>query len=431
MIDFTKISVPNHYAHTLLRHPELSFERNVNEDTAEIRTTDPRRAEYKGMKITIFGSGDITLSGSWHKYYHGQNCEDFNFTQFCSAVKDFCSLFELDPEDLKLWHIEVGANITPPYTSKKTIDHFVCFGSGKPFSPMRSNHGSSIGIECGMTEYKIKVYSKGKQYKLPEQILRIEQKIVCSKYLRRHRINTLSDLLKIEVWYYLIEVFTDSLQKICVHEPTLNVNKLNNSDQLFITRARIPQEWKHWTPKKRNYNRNRLTAIIETHATGNLKNELIVLITNKLSALIPSESHKIKKHTRISSHVTCSRQKTPRTKIKSETTNSGYVFPHKFNFSKISKWVSFTTSIKYGKHNPSVNLQEVNHVAKCVTCGRDISTQKKGSRFCSEKLLGKAAKKCRNEDSNPRNNSARAIAKIESQPLLFDHRPFIKKCINF
>lgn len=40
----------------------------------------------------------------------------------------------------------------------------------------------------------------------------------------------------------------------------------------------------------------------------------------------------------------------------------------------------------------------------CLSCGRDISEQKKGSKYCSEKLYGKSVKSCRNKDSNPRHN---------------------------
>lgn len=57
----------------------------------------------------------------------------------------------------------------------------------------------------------------------------------------------------------------------------------------------------------------------------------------------------------------------------------------------------------------------------CQTCGQDISTQKKGSVFCSEKKFGTEAKKCRNINSNPRNNYRRKEQRIYGGGfLLFD-----------
>lgn len=61
----------------------------------------------------------------------------------------------------------------------------------------------------------------------------------------------------------------------------------------------------------------------------------------------------------------------------------------------------------------------------CLTCGRPLSSTSSKAKFCSEKEWGAAAKKCRNAASNPRNNTRRSLRKIESEPLLFDHRPFV------
>jgi hypothetical protein len=64
-------------------------------------------------------------------------------------------------------------------------------------------------------------------------------------------------------------------------------------------------------------------------------------------------------------------------------------------------------------------------VRRCLTCGRDITDQRPGSRYCSQTRYGKDGKRCRNAGSNPRNNRLRSLGHIEREPLLFDHRPFI------
>jgi hypothetical protein len=63
----------------------------------------------------------------------------------------------------------------------------------------------------------------------------------------------------------------------------------------------------------------------------------------------------------------------------------------------------------------------------CQTCGRVLTSSSSRAKFCSERELGAAAKKCRNADSNPRNNAAATRRKTKSRgPLLFDDSPFVR-----
>ena len=63
----------------------------------------------------------------------------------------------------------------------------------------------------------------------------------------------------------------------------------------------------------------------------------------------------------------------------------------------------------------------------CLTCGRALTSSSSRAKFCSERVLGAAAKRCRNTDSNPRNNAAATRRKIMSQgQLLFDDSDFVR-----
>jgi hypothetical protein len=64
---------------------------------------------------------------------------------------------------------------------------------------------------------------------------------------------------------------------------------------------------------------------------------------------------------------------------------------------------------------------------RCLTCDRVLTSKSSRAKFCSELEWGAAAKKCRNADSNPRNNAAATRRKFMSQgPLLFDDSPFVR-----
>ena len=65
----------------------------------------------------------------------------------------------------------------------------------------------------------------------------------------------------------------------------------------------------------------------------------------------------------------------------------------------------------------SIEIEQV--IRECVTCGRDISKQKKGSKYCSEKSHGRKAKQCRNRQSNP-------IHKTKRQRQLLEQRTYLQ-----
>lgn len=63
----------------------------------------------------------------------------------------------------------------------------------------------------------------------------------------------------------------------------------------------------------------------------------------------------------------------------------------------------------------------------CQTCGRALTSSSSRAKFCSEQVWGAAAKKCRNADSNPRNNAKRGrFYPSPAQYYLFDMVPFSK-----
>ena len=63
----------------------------------------------------------------------------------------------------------------------------------------------------------------------------------------------------------------------------------------------------------------------------------------------------------------------------------------------------------------------------CKGCGRIISKPRSNQSFCSAKEVGyEQAHKCRNSNSNPRNNARTSFQGLVSIPLLFDLSEFIE-----
>ncbi|SMC00657.1 hypothetical protein SAMN00120144_4324 [Hymenobacter roseosalivarius DSM 11622] len=102
-----------------------------------------------------------------------------------------------------------------------------------------------------------------------------------------------------------------------------------------------------------------------------------------------------------------------------------------------SETVSFNRIKSSHPHHLLVSFQEdeerkeveVNACLRrcCQTCGRPIAGNNPNAKFCSPKERGKAvAKRCRNADSNLRNNMRRRVQRLQCVPQLFDVRPFLR-----
>ena len=396
MIDFTKILIPDDHAQRLMHHHALSFQRPINEDTGEYNSRAARIAVYKKMRFEYFPSGRMTLSGSWHKHFTGDhNHSDFSLTEFAECISSFCHTFELNPDDLKLLQVETGVNISTRLNPDEILKRIVSDWHGETFSRMRQRNYKSIGVELYRAEYGIKVYNKGKQYKLPENLLRFEVKVTTGKYLSRTGFHNLSDLISADAWRSLAGKILNLFDELNISEPSVTHSRLSPSKRTFLSDTERAIFWQGLTIKQRYKARKRLIKLIELHATNDLRIELRESILSKTIDLNCDD----------------------------ELMKMGYVFPNRAELPENENGLCFPDSYNVVNHTTEPQLSQTKY---CKTCGRDISDQRAGSIFCSESKYGKAAKKCRNTDSNPRNNFTRAVARIELNPMLFDHTPFLK-----
>ena len=407
MIDYAKLLLPAEVGAGLLHHPLLSFRRLVDEQTGELTATDARCAEHRGMIFTYYPSGWTTLHGSLHKYAQGgTNWGDFTFTQFAVTVAELCHTFDLDPHTLRLLHLEAGANVRPPIRTSRALQAIVCHREGHAFSVMRSRTGRSLGLELYRDQFGIKIYDKGRQYDRPFDLLRFEVKFIKGAPLHRMDLYTLNDLLNPDAWQRLQTRVMGIYDELVIAEPSIDLPSLTASQRTFVTLATSAGYWQGLTKGARYKARARYDDIVQRFAGRNLKDDLRFATVAKLDALRDLPPQAAIGH--------------PFTNIPAgPPNNAGSPFPTSVN-------VGTGPPVEVGNCS-AVELVTTapDPVRRCLTCGRDITDQRKGSRYCSEQRYGKDAKRCRNAGSNPRNNRLRSLERIERDPLLFDHGPFI------
>lgn len=427
MIDYTKIDLQVEVGARLLHHPLLSFRRPVDEQSGELTYTDARCADHRGLTFTHYPSGRTTLHGSLHKYAQGgTNWGDYTFPQFLATVTELCQTFVLAPHTLHLLALEVGANVTPPLKTSRTLQAIVCHRDGMAFSTMGSRGGRSLGLDLYRDQFGIKIYDKGRQFGLPFDLLRFEVKFTKGAPLHRMDIYTLNDLLNPDAWQRLQARVMDIYDELFIAEPSIDLTSLTTTQRTFITLATAPAYWQDLTKGNRFKARARYSDIVERFAGSDLKAGLRTQLVGKLIDLLNPPSQAVEIGDPFTDIPAGSTDATGRPFHGSVNVGTG----HPVEAGNDGRVEVVTDGADPGKNKGLIKDPDGVAVRRCLTCGRDITDQRKGSRYCSEARYSNAGKRCRNAGSNPRNNRLRSLERIERDPLLFDHRPYLSRLLR-
>ena len=387
MIDFVSIEVTNFRPDILSENPLLSFSQRINPRTGELtaneRGNQTLEAEFGNMRIRIVtnirtNAHRLFIEGSLHKHHRGNNYEDFGIADLRESLRLFLADVGIEPGGCIIHQIEFGVNITPPMPTQQFIDQILSH-AGK-VCELRQYDDTGYLKRFSRTQFEVKIYDKGFQYGLPFDVLRVEIKARKMDFLHTKgiHITTVADLLNPAIFERLKCVLLETLQKLIftddrIHPATITPKK----DSAFFKEATNPRFWKllRDNPDRMKFKRHleRFNAIRCKYAPDDLRGDFLQTISEKWELLsrnvtfLPmSEPGSL---LRFDHHIVCNNVTSPR------------------------------------RH--------------CRSCGRDITEQKTGSRFCSERLYGRDAKRCRNMDSNPRNQRRRKDLRLYPGLTLF------------
>ena len=390
----------NHSAKTgdVYQYPLYS---KYNELEFIIRDNSKQIKEHPTTAQRIF----FNLNGSLHKYWNNgnHNYNDFHFTDLQHTIFDLRDRFNIDIDSSELNNLEFGVNVYIKQPPEEVFNAIINY-KGTPFQ--KFNIKGAKGIECIMTNFIIKIYDKGHQYKLPGNLLRFEIKVIKMAHFKTKRIyiNTLSDLLKYSEIYKLKDVLRGVFDDILFTDYTINTDNLNHSERLILATGNDPKHWVHLNPKSKNYTkgnkdkeyiskrkfyyreRDKFIKVVCKYSTSTMQKDISFLIEKKCTELLYHSGEIVDKFT---DNLTIEK-----------TTDSGQI----------------TTSYIVGYCPPSTINTRV-----CLTCQRDISDKKKIAKYCS--------KKCKNDFTNPlltpKNNLIKKLKKIEKENCLFDVLEFV------
>lgn len=368
-------------------NPLFNLKGHHNWQTGEVYEY-PCIGNYKGLKIKIAvlkGQRRVLiLEGSLHQYFNNgvHNYNLFTTQDLATALlqleKDFC----LRLEESTIHNLEIGVAFQLPIGVEEFCQQLISY-KGKPITiePFRND---GFQKKLGATEHYLKFYDKGSLSGILNQI-RVE--LCCKKqriWAGKTGIKTLANLLELDKLLLLQELLIEKLQYLIVYDRTINLKVIPLRERELLINGQKYFYWKKLKAYQPETYKKKRAAFIQLVSNYGKNNPLLFLqnaISNVFKELVVEKSIPI---------------------FPDSTTNKTY--PNS----------PITT-----QGNSNVNT--VDNERCCISCGRDISHQKGTSKFCSEKYFGKAAKSCRNKDSNPRNHLKKKQAYLYgSKELLFD-----------
>jgi hypothetical protein len=286
MIDGIKIYDLKTDPNQLLQNPYLAEYWNTTVHNSD-GTYKYGLAEYFGLKFQL-KHGKVRLQGSVHKYRNAgrHNYDDFKAVDVAEVVRELSECFEIDTAQTLLNNVEFGVNVVLPFGVHIVLDNLIVF-KGEPFIKVVED-GMSY-YQCKKTHFIIKCYDKGKQYNLPDNVLRFEIKVMRMQYLETKgiKLRYLSDLLNMDIYEPLGNILTEVFEGILFGDNTLNEKALNTKELEIFLRGSNPKAWtpqvgRHNEWKKLQRLENSFKEILEQYRTGvNFKVVVSELIRKK------------------------------------------------------------------------------------------------------------------------------------------------------
>lgn len=150
---------------------------------------------YQGLYFKVYPSDRIILSGSFHKFYNNGEHNHNNLSEdaFKSVLMRFKQELGVHPHNLRLIQLEYGFNLYYNGSVSQVMNGLIQHRSKDFEQRIKSDKGNYKQVEH--SDYILKVYDKGLQYGLRDEVLRIEIKVINWSRERKHGIVTLADFL--------------------------------------------------------------------------------------------------------------------------------------------------------------------------------------------------------------------------------------------
>lgn len=223
----------------------MDFSSTVNIFTGEVMEY-PKKGTDLNLKFSIT-LNSATIVGTIHKYKNllegrgNQNHDDFNFCQIHDIITGLIKKYNIE-KDTKLTNLEFGLNVEVSKDPQIILDDNLLMYNCKAPNKNLKYSGRGDLKEFQMTDYSIKVYNKSKQYKLKSKILRVELKIIKTRFLQQLGIHSLEDLLDKEVLTRIFQLFMEKFEGLNIID-NFDIETMPEKDHNKLNKYTNPNFW--------------------------------------------------------------------------------------------------------------------------------------------------------------------------------------------
>lgn len=226
---------------------KLPFEGRYSQETGEDVSGGKTNAFFKGITFTAYSEKgswrSVAAAGSFHKFFNGgaHNYNDFHRKDFFEVVGELCGILGVSPVNVPVHNLEFGVNICLDFDPNLVLMSLLTY-KGIPFERPIENR---YYYQCQTDDFIIKVYDKGRQYNLAEQLLRVELKVVKMRFLHTKGISikTFEDLLNQEHYPKLGRILVGYTKEILFRNRMLDVDGLSKADKELVARGGDKEYW--------------------------------------------------------------------------------------------------------------------------------------------------------------------------------------------
>ena len=287
MIDFVKVRINDKgFAERLRENPNFDFMGKINPDTGE-QKDGSRTAEYKNLKIVLFPSGLVEVTGSLHKFANdgAHNYDGFNYVRLVETIGEVVALLETSPDRVSLHNVEFGVNILLDTSPSKFLDTILNYRFKLP--EMRIFNGKGYLLQWVQQNYIVKVYDKKHQYRLDTNVLRFEVKTMAMIHLAEVEVRTLADLMDVSKLRLMGVKLFETYGGLMIGEK-LYTGQMSRPERRVYEQGMNPNFWRDLTDRKqRNYYRERFEQVIKKYGLG-IREQVGQLIAEKVGELLKS-----------------------------------------------------------------------------------------------------------------------------------------------
>lgn len=388
MYDFLKLDCQGAFWRYWIDNPLLDFPLEVSERTGEVLEST-RTAKLNNIEFKIIpseankGFYHCQIAGSIHKFNNQgrHNADDFKFTEFITTIHQIATNFDAKPEKTIVKSFEFGVNMhLPPHiTCKQVIDSLVSMPT-KRFARMNMKK-VKLGKMVSFTDHDLKIYDKSGQVsqhelfnrkkKINSNILRIEIRVNKTRFLEQKRLALkqpgkpllLGDIMQRSFAEGMGRILLDMLSQVIYYE-NIDTHNLTRNQEKKLLSFMSGNFWENLNNQQRYRARRQFDEILQKCKHSHISAELLQLTKAKITEML------------------------------ADTRKNGI---QKHQHSSTGKATNVPSKCSVQMSPPEKKQKPPKQKRYCAACGRDITHQRSGSKYCSEKIYGASGKHCRNK----------------------------------